>query len=395
VIIIANPLNQILEPFKGIDIAATYKEYYLFIDFIIYLVIFTGLAQFVFGKRFPGRGGKAISIGMALTLSVGMSIFSATTGFRLANFGPLAAGIAVLLVGLLVYGFIKHLGGNTLNSGIISFIITYFLIRSVSPELYEWSSNNQFAAWIDAALLLSIPILIIILVSRLKSRLPGSTSWKLPNISKNSALKEETSQEVNELEQRKNLEKKSVKAEKRAQKTEKHIERDINAIISLLNTESLTDANKSAINQALNDIRRQDNRLAILLNQIKLISQKLEKWQINGFKKLTATYQKLNPTDQKRLKQAIQAEQQTIIKNRVTENLEKRINQNHQQFLKQLSLAINQIGHQNRKAAIYYLVQAQSTEKESKTLHKQLKNLQKQLLQLTRAEIELINKIAA
>ena len=394
-IIIANPLNQILEPFKSINIAATYKEYYIFIDFIIYLVIFTGLAQFVFSKRFPGRGGKAISIGMALTLSVGMSIFSATTGFRLANFGPLAAGIAVLLVGLLAYGFIKHLGGNTINSGLISFIVTYFLIRSVTPELYEWASNNQFASWIDAALLLSIPILIIVLISRLKSRLPGSTGWKLPKTAINPALKDETGKEVNELEQRKKLEKKSIKAEKRAQIAEKTIERDLKAIISLLNTEDLTDANKTAINQALNDIRRQDNRLAILLNQIKLISQKLAKWQINGFKKLTATYQKLNPADQKRLKQAIQAEQQTIIKNRVIENLEKRINQNHQQFLKQLSLAINQIGHQNRKAAIYYLVQAQATEKESKDLLKQLKNLQKQLLQLTRAEIEIINKIAA
>ncbi|RLD36569.1 MAG: hypothetical protein DRI74_08845 [Bacteroidetes bacterium] len=95
------------------------------------------------------------------------------------------------------------------------------------------------------------------------------------------------------------------------------------------------------------------------------------------------------------MKEAIRAEQQTIIKNRTIENLENSINQNHQQFLKQLGMAINQIGHQNRKGAIYYLVQAQVTEKESKYLFKQLKNLQKQLLQLTRAEIELINKIAA
>jgi len=324
-----------------------------------------------------------------------MSVFSATTGFRLANFGPVAAGIAVILVGMLIFGFIKHVGGNTVNSGIISFIITYFLIRSVTPELYEWAGNNQFAAWIDSALLLAIPILIIILISRLKSRLPGSTGWKLPKLNKNPAIKQEANQEINDLNQRKNLEKKSIKAEKRANKTEKTIDRDIGVIISLLNTDDLTDANKSAINQALNDIRRQDNRLTILLNQIKLISQKLEKWQIDGFKKLTATYQKLNLNDQRRLKEAIQAEQQTIIKSRTIENLEKSINQNHQQFLKQLSMAINQIGHQNKKAAIYYLVQAQATEKESRLLLKQLKNLQKQLLRLTRAEIELVNKLAA
>jgi len=359
------------------------------------LIIFTGLAQFVFSKRFSGQGGKAISIGIAITLSIGMSVFSATTGFRLANFGPVAVGIIVILVGMLVFCFIKHIGGNTVNSGIISFIITYFLIRSVTPELYEWAGNNQFAAWIDSALLLAIPVLIIILISRLKSRLPGSKGWNLPKLNKNPAIKDDVDKEVKDLKQRETLEKKSYKAEKRANKTEKVIDRDIGVIISLLNTDDLTDANKSAINQALNDIRRQDNRLTILLNQIKLISQKLEKWQIDGFRKLTVTYQKLSPEDQRRLKEVIQAEQQTIIKSRTIENLEKSINQKHQQFLKQLSMAINQIGHQNRKGAIYYLVQAQATEKESKDILKQLKSLQKQLLRLTRAEIELVNKLAA
>jgi len=324
-----------------------------------------------------------------------MSVFSATTGFRLANFGSIAVGIIVILVGMLIFGFIKHVGGNTVNSGIISFIITYFLIRSVTPELYEWAGTNQFAAWIDSALLLAIPVLIIILISRLKSRLPGSKGWKLPKLTKNPAIKDEVDKEVKDLKQRETLEKQSYKAEKRANKTEKTIDRDIGVIISLLNTDDLTDANKSAINQALNDIRRQDNRLTILLNQIRLISQKLEKWQIDGFRKLTATYKKLAPENQQRLKEAIQAEQQTIIKNRTIENLESSINQNHQQFLKQLGMAINQIGHKNKKSAIYYLVQAQATEKESNYLFKQLKNLQKQLLQLTRAEIELVNKIAA
>jgi len=371
VIITTNPLNQILEPFRGIDIAATYKDYYLFIDFIIYLVIFTGLAQFVFSKKFSDRGGKAISIGIAITLSFGMSVFSATTGFRLANFGPVAVGIIVILVGMLIFSLIKQIGGNTASSGIISFIITYFLIRSATPELYEWAGKNQFAAWIDSALLLAIPL------------------------NKNPAIKDDVDKEVKDLKQRETLEKKSYQAEKRANKTEKTIDRDIGTIISLLNTDNLTDANKSAINKALNDIRRQDNRLTILLNQIKLISQKLEKWQIDGFRKLMVTYQKLSPEDQRRLKEAIQAEQQTIIKSRTIENLEKSINQKHQQFLKQLSMAINQMGHKNKKAAIYYLVQAQATEKESKYFFKQLKNLQKQLLQLTRAEIELVNKIAA
>jgi len=390
-----NPLNQLLEPFRGVDIATTYNEFSPFIDFIIYLVIFTGLTQFVFAKRFPSRGGKAISIGIALTLSTGLSVFSAATGFKLGNFGPLAAGILVILVGLLSYGFLKHLAGNSVNAGIASFIVTYFLMRSVTPELYSWAQRNQFAAWLDAALLLAIPILLVILIMRAKSFFSGQSQKNLNSQFKNPDLEKKTSQEVSDLQTRETLEKQSYMDEKRASKKEKAITKDLNAIISILKTKKLSPETRTQIGKALADLRRQDNELARLLNQLRLISQKLENWQINGFQKLSTTYQKLSPEDQQRLKAAIQAEQQTIMKNRTIDNIEKRINQYHQQYLKQLNLAINELNHQNTRGAIYFLLQAQETEKESGNLLKRIKKMEKDLLRLTRAEIELVKSLAA
>ena len=122
-----NPINQILEPFREIDIASTYQTNYLFIDFVIYLLIFVGLSKFVFSKRFSGNGGKAISVGVGLILSLSMSIFSYTTGFSIGSFGPIAAIILMLLVGMLLFGFIRQIGGNTVNSGIGAFIVTLYI----------------------------------------------------------------------------------------------------------------------------------------------------------------------------------------------------------------------------------------------------------------------------
>jgi hypothetical protein len=390
-----NPLNQLLEPFRGIDIAATYNEFSPFIDFVIYLVIFTGLTRFVFSKRFPGRGGKAISIGIALVLSTGASVFSATTGFKLANFGPLAAGILVILVGILTYGLLRHLAGNSFNAGIASFIVTYFLVRSVTPEFYAWAEQNQFAAWLDAVLLLAIPVLLVILFLRVKTLFTGQKGLSPDPQIKDSVAGKQTQQKVSDLESRKSLEKQSHKAEKNAAKKEKVVARDLNHIISILKAGSLTQKTRAMVSKTLDDLRRQDNELAKLLNQLRLISQKLGNWQITGFQKLSATYQKLNPDDQRRLKAAIQAEQQTIMKNRTIDNIEKRINQFHQQFLKQLNLAINELNHDNSRGAVYFLLQAQETEKESRSLLKRLKRMQKDILKLTRAETELVKKLAA
>ena len=80
--------------------------------------------------------------------------------------------------------------------------------------------------------------------------------------------------------------------------------------------------------------------------------------------------------------------------NQAIQIIEKRIDQYHQEFQRNLNLALNELGHNNTKQTIAYLVQAQRLQDESQNLLDKLKNLQKQLLRLTRGEVEIMNKLA-
>ena len=390
-----NPINQILEPFREIDIASTYQQNYLFIDFVIYLLIFVGLSKFVFGKRFSGNGGKAISVGVGLILSLSMSVFSYTTGFSIGSFGPLAAIILVLLVGMLFFSFIRQMGGSSVNSGIGAFIVTYFMMRSVTPELYEWISKHAFAAWIDAVLMLSIPYLLYLLIRRFIPSLSSKNKNSIMESFKNPEIEKVKDNELTSLENKEELEKASDKAEKKVDKKEKLITKDLKSIINLLQQKSPSPEVTSDIVKILTDLQSQDNEQLRLLNQLKLLNKKLSNWHINGFKQLSRIYNKLSLKDKKNLKEAIQREQSTIIENRQIEDLDKQINQYYEQFLKQINLGINQLGHKNKRGALYYLLQAQQTKNNSQSLLKRLKKMQKQLLQLTRGELEAVKKLAA
>ena len=57
--------EELLKPFEYLDISSLYNNYSFIIDAIIAFLIFFGVAKVTLGKRFEGRGGKAIIIGIS------------------------------------------------------------------------------------------------------------------------------------------------------------------------------------------------------------------------------------------------------------------------------------------------------------------------------------------
>ncbi|MCX6833428.1 MAG: hypothetical protein NT028_15115, partial [candidate division Zixibacteria bacterium] len=231
-----------------------------------------------------------INTGIAVILSIAMTVFSYTTGFKLGNLAPLAAVILLSLVALTIFLFIKHIGGNTATSGLASFIITYFLTRATFPEIYQWAQGNQFASWIDAAILITIPILVVMLVMKAKSHLPtGKDVLSEIDLAEKGLPKAVSKPDAGKYRERENLTEQSTKEEKQAAKSEKVIGRDIKAIIEILKTKGITPTTAPAIREVLSDLQRQDSELSRSMNQLKLINQKLEQWDIAGFKQLSQT----------------------------------------------------------------------------------------------------------
>lgn len=131
-------LDHLFGPFKDFDVPGAYARYSGLIDFSIYLIFFLGVTRVTLGKRFAGRGGKAISVAVSLILTISLILAERELGFSLASFGPFAGGLVVLVVASTLYIGIRHMGAGHLASSAIAFVATYLAIRAVAPGLFEW-----------------------------------------------------------------------------------------------------------------------------------------------------------------------------------------------------------------------------------------------------------------
>ncbi len=108
-----------------------YESSWPLVDAIVFLLIFVGLARVVFEKRFPGQGGKAMIMGVGLALSLGMVFAEVQYGFSLKTFGPMAAGIVLLLMCFMLFHVGKAFGFST--GGSIALVV--FLGVPLAPQL--------------------------------------------------------------------------------------------------------------------------------------------------------------------------------------------------------------------------------------------------------------------
>ena len=134
-------LGALFKPLEYIDISGLYDRYAVFIDLAIYLLIFVGLAQLTLGQRFSGHGGKAVTIGIGLTLALSLAIAEKFLGFSIRSFGPIAAGIFLAVLGMMIYRLIKHFGAGFAVSGSLAYIIVLLSVIAAVPGFFSWIND--------------------------------------------------------------------------------------------------------------------------------------------------------------------------------------------------------------------------------------------------------------
>jgi len=156
----ANVVDDILLPFEGLELSATYDSYSGIIDFLIYTVLFIGLAQVTLGKKFDSNGGKAVIVSIGLILAIGLSISESVLGFNLRSFGPLAAAIFIVFVAMVIYLGFKAFGMDTIGSASLTLVLTYFSIRAITPGFFDWMMANPQTSWLHSMLVIAVLISI-------------------------------------------------------------------------------------------------------------------------------------------------------------------------------------------------------------------------------------------
>ncbi|MBD3310651.1 hypothetical protein GF351_05520 [Candidatus Woesearchaeota archaeon] len=164
-------IRQVFDEIGVVNIAQTYELYWPFIDFVLFLVIFIGLAQATLGERFKGSGGKAVIIGLGIALSIGMTVWTVGSdwvgdeGFfgRLGIFG---APIILILITVFLFDFFaKKAGASTLWSVSLAYVLTYSGFRWLVPKIFTRLQASIGLPILQAFYIIAIVTFIIETVS--------------------------------------------------------------------------------------------------------------------------------------------------------------------------------------------------------------------------------------
>jgi len=388
--------EELLKPFEYLEITSLYNNYSFIIDAIIAFLIFFGVAKVTLGKRFEGRGGKAIIIGVGLALSTGFLLMENSLNFSLRSFGPLAVGILLLLVGFVLFTLLLSLGFNHTNSLCLAYIIDYLSLRLVSPTIFDWIA--QTAPFINGILgigfLMALIKLLFSLFSRTSLKSISSGISKIPKNLNPKTSNENFDKEISEDKEEANIIKsKLIKSTKNEIKDSEEMIEAINEMIKLIEEYGTTPHAIREVSNHLVKIRDKEHYAMVYFNYINKIMDKIGRFDNEFYTTLKAEYETTQGNEQKRLKKKeIDAEEKKREIEEVIERIEKLILQHTREFNQSINYAIQNLRNNNPNEAVQCLKESLKIESKIKGLFEQMKGLEGDLRRLTKRDIKFLRK---
>lgn len=175
---LAAPLTaeDLFRPFEYLNITQTYDRYSTLIDLFIYILVFVGLAQATLAHHYGNTGGRAVAIGAGTCLAVAMVIAEETYHFSIKSFGPFAASLLILILGLMVFTTLHRAGMPAIPSGSVAYLLGFFSIYAVAPELFNWL--NETMPLLGAGMVIGL----LLGVFGALSAFSPHTGWVIPDV---------------------------------------------------------------------------------------------------------------------------------------------------------------------------------------------------------------------
>ncbi|MGM5482479.1 MAG: hypothetical protein ACQESF_03380 [Nanobdellota archaeon] len=124
-VVYANPVETVFEAVGELNIPDLYKEYYIGIDFIIYILIFGGVLNATSSEKL----GKPATVGISLAFSIAMVVFESKQGFAIGDFWYIALLALVAIVIGLIYSKVSKIDDTNKWTFIsIGYIVGYILL---------------------------------------------------------------------------------------------------------------------------------------------------------------------------------------------------------------------------------------------------------------------------
>jgi hypothetical protein len=292
-----------VQPLDFIDIPKVYSQHAVLIDFLLYLVLFNGIAQVAFAKRLEGKGGRLVAGAVGTALALAMTGLEATAGFTLASFGAVAATFLLLLVGVMVYRTLRHLGAGAGTAGALALVLVGLGIQAAAPRL----SDILSATFPFLSLAVAVGLLFLAWKA-LRHLVPQGSSGKLgelaarigkagprqkprPEVAGNIRGEAEAEHLRDELRlERPEIGRHLKRITKQERKACKQVSKELSLIRSLLEKGRHEERDRKAIAEALQRIPPERHELRERVDAVKLLDQRLGRFDLGVLSELRSAW---------------------------------------------------------------------------------------------------------
>ena len=137
--VMADRFEDLRKTFRDFDLNEAYENYYIYIDGLIYILIFITVARASLGNQnlFGEENGKKLGLILGIALGISAAVFEARSDFNLASLGPYVVGLAIFILGYIMYKFIHGIGLSPVKSTAMGIVFSYGILVTVGSEIIE------------------------------------------------------------------------------------------------------------------------------------------------------------------------------------------------------------------------------------------------------------------
>ena len=384
-------LGEILKPLEYIDVSQIYYRYAIIIDLVVYLMVFVGLAQVTLGNKFQGRGGKAITIAIGVSLAISMAIAERAFGFSLGSFGPIAVGLFLAILGVMIYRLIKHLGAGFAVSGSMAYVIIILFLTATMPGFFAWI--NQNIPLLNLGLVIGFIWALYNLISHLFKH--KGLSQKLAKKFKD--IKAESNEDISKLTNSKSFQRSQIKPiTKQAFKTSNQILNELAEILKSIEKYGHMPEARAEIKKQIDRILPEQMELMETIKTLQNRHGRILAFDMGIYsQEFQNRYRELSGPEKAAMKKELEDEYIKLGIEKQLPVLERQIEDYHigiRNHLIQASSFLMARDIENAKALIKKAI---NLEQQTKLILDRLRNLEKQIFRHTKRELKMEKELKA
>ena len=400
-------MSELLRPLQLIDIPKIYAQNAVVIDFVLYLVLFNGLAQVALARRLEGRGGRLVAGAMGTALALSLTGIEAVTGFTLASVGPLAAGLLLLLVGVTIYRTLRHLGASGVTAGALSLVIVALGVESTAPRLAATLSDSF--PFVDLAVAVGLLALAWKGIQHLAPSGSGERLVKLADKVDGSGHQRTPSRvapgpargegEVEHLRGELRLEKPEItrhlkRITKKERKSCMQVRKELESIRTILQRGRLSESDRREIAEALRRIPPERRQLTELVAAVKTLDLRLARFEVGVLTELRDAWEKVPSAQRPVIRRLALEEREKVGSERRIAAVEEFILNYDQQAAQLLDRAVTALVNGSVPEATSLVQAAEHVELEAEKKVEEILQVERELRKIVRLELRQARRAA-